>query len=256
MRRLLPLFAALAALTLPALAQASSDDTGTLGVGEYLSIDLAGTKWAARAQPEFGKPDRDYTGLFGFARVHVGGTLIKTRFDNPMGMELSFALGWWETAAVTDNADKLKEMSFGRLYMELDTCGSLGLLGFKVLDRRFRLLALGGGGMFPGAYYLYAGGRLAAEIIPNRLHLEANYTFRPGLTGGDGDGPSRQHRASAHLVIGLPVKVAVGAEVWKGVNKYDEKSPDTLPTAKLETRSIKGDYLAVLGMMSIRFGDD
>ena len=45
MRRLVfALLALLTALTLPALAHARGDDTGTLGVGEFASIDLAGTK--------------------------------------------------------------------------------------------------------------------------------------------------------------------------------------------------------------------
>lgn len=238
------------------VAHAGDDESGSFGLGDFCTLALQGggmhtdTVLPDPASSVVAPAELD--GFLGLMRLDLGGYMRRTRFDSFAGIEFSMGLGWIDKPAVARYDEHLDGMTWGRLFLDMDTGLTIllaeryGLLGaFHV-----RASVQGGVGFNNDFDYVYTGARLATSLFGS-LAAEASYQFRWGSSYAGGD--AAEHRVTGTLILGKGW--GLGAEIWSG----DQTStgdpmmtglPSEQPTPY---RAFKGKYQLVLLSINLRW---
>jgi hypothetical protein len=246
-----------ASVTLLPRAARAGDESGSLGLGDFFTLAFQGG--AMHTETVLPDPMNGNTvaqekldGYLGLLRLNLGGYMRRTRFDSFAGIEFSMALGWIDKPAIAKYDEHLSGMTWGRLFLDMDTGLSI------LLAERYGFLGLlhvrasvqGGVGFNNDFDYVYTGARFATSLFGS-LAAEASYQFRWGSSYAGGD--AIEHRVAGTLILGKGW--SVGAEVWAGdQRKTGDPMMTGMPT-ELPTpyRAEKGKYELLLLSVAMRW---
>jgi hypothetical protein len=237
----------------------AGDESGSLGLGDFFTLAFQGGAMhtdTVLPDPMNGNTVAPQTldGVLGLLRLNLGGYMRRTRFDSFAGIEFSMALGWMDKKAVATYDEHLSGMTWGRLFLDMDTGLSVllaeryGVLGFL----HMRASVQGGVGFNNDFDYVYTGARFATSLFGS-LAAEASYQFRWGSSYADGDGDATEHRVAGTLILGK--SWGVGAEIWAGDQRKTGDPMMTGMPGELPTpyRAFKGKYQLVLLSITMRW---
>jgi hypothetical protein len=233
------------------VAHADDAESGSYGLGDYMTLGFQGFGMSTDtvlADPAAGGAVSPVTldGYAGILRFNAGGYMRKTRFGSFAGLEFSMGLGWIDKAAIVRDETQLEDMTWGRLYLDME--GGLSILVLERFDvlGMFHLRASiqGGVGFSSDSSYVYTGARVATSLLGS-LEGEATYAFRYGNSYAGAD--ETEHRVGAQLVFGQ-AGWGVGGELWLGDQRLmgDPTGSGTLTEQPTPGRAFKGEYRVLM----------
>jgi len=244
------------ALGTSSVAHAGDDESGSFGLGDFCTLALqGGGMHTDTVLPDPGTAvvaPAELDGFLGLLRLNLGGYMRRTRFDSFAGIELSMGLGWIDKPAVARYDEQLEGMTWGRLFLDVDTGLTVLLLERYGLLGAFHVRASvqGGVGFNNDFDYVYTGARVATSLFGS-LAAEASYQFRWGSSYSGAD--AAEHRVTGTLVLGKGW--GVGAEIWSGDQTItDDTMVVGVPTEQpTPYRAFKGKYQLVLLSINMRW---